>query len=145
MSAAFSDWESLVAYLATLSKEHQEHWVSPTGHAAYRFAYSYRGEQYGVFVVHNDRAPNQSWVYIGVRAVPANSVDLEQIMPEVSRGAIGALSLARDYLCTSHNMPIHDLRADDLTVIIDTLCDLTAYCRAQVRSPDLTALDYLSE
>lgn len=134
MSETFEDWAQLERHLLAISSRFQERWQSPTGHDCLRFAYAYAGDDYGVFFVHNELDSGASWVFIGVRVAAASRFDLRALMREVPRGSIGGLSLAHDYVCVSHNLPIRGLRADDLRFTLDELCELAKYCVSRAAS-----------
>ncbi len=135
MSDSFATWTELEAHLATISQRFLERWQSPTGNNCFRFAYPHAGEEWGVFFVHNELPSGTAWVFVGVRVAASSQFDFATLMPEIPRGPVGALSLAHEYVCVSHNLPIRGLRPADLRLVIDELCELAKYCQSRAAAP----------
>lgn len=143
MGKSFDNWTELAAHLPTISSRHLDVSITPTGHHLIRFELRRQDQGFGVFFIHNARGTKSSWVFVGVRLAMVHAFDLEALMRVVVEAPIGALSLAGDYLCVGHNLPVRGLRVVDLDATIDTLCDLAARCLAAAEPPKGDAFAYL--
>jgi hypothetical protein len=136
----FEGWSDLSAFLKSISTRHQDSWVSPTGHASIRFAYSFRGAELGLFFVHNKQEDGNDWFYIGVRGLPVGSFDLAEVVANAPRGAVGALALAADFLCVGQTLPISGLDRTHVMSVIDRLCELAQELEKLARPVDAREL-----
>jgi hypothetical protein len=82
-------------------------------------------------------------VFVGVRVAWVKAFELEKVMRVITKEAIGALSLAGEYLCVGHNLPVRGLRAVDLETTIETLCDLAVRCLGEAEAPTSDAFSHL--
>lgn len=129
MSKTFHDWDELSDHLRTLGSKFGD--ISSSTHRACRMGFQFKDDVLGVFFVHNPTESGSSWVFVGVRIQPASRFDLVALMNDKPDGPIGALSLARDYLCLGHNLPIRGLTSETLQQTLEQLCEAALWVRSR--------------
>lgn len=148
MSKTFNSWEDLSAHLMTMSSLHvQGTEADGDRHAAIRFGLPYEDQVMAAMFIHNPQDETGPWVMAAIRIKPAERFDLEALMEEIPRGPVGALSIAGDYLCATHNLPLRGLTSDHIDWTLAELCAVAKLCieRAKPRPKDGAAFSYLAE
>jgi hypothetical protein len=78
-----------------------------------------------------------------VRVENAVSFDLDALLEKTGNRPVGALALAYDYLCVTHNLPLRDLHRDDFSQTLTQLCELAVECLSLRRRPDLSKMTHV--
>ena len=139
--AAFADWTAVRTYVISRVTDHES-----LNDDVIRFPYMYLGREMEVFIRHMVHDRGSGWIYLGCRLAPSPGLDLGGLIRRPRPGPVGTLSLALEYLCVGHNLPLRGLRPEHVDWTLDAVSAATIYYEAflgERTARDLSALSHL--